>query len=108
MAVVRARDRARVRASSGRTPTALLRPKTALKDMFLEVDPGQGRALEEDGRISVTNTLPDVDPDEILRARRGHAAVPQALWPGARGLSGRGEDLAVLRSPRAAHRRPGP
>src|SRR5687768_18227314 len=27
--------------------TALLRPKTSLKDMFLELDPGRGRPLEE-------------------------------------------------------------
>ena len=45
--------------------TALLRPKTALKDMFLEVDPGHGRVLPEGGRIGVANTAPDVDADEI-------------------------------------------
>src|SRR5687768_17671597 len=43
--------------------TAVLRPKTALKDMFVEVSPGSGQVLDEGERISVANTLPDVDPD---------------------------------------------
>ena len=48
--------------------TALLRAKTGLKDMFLEVDPGDGRPLEAGERIDVQNTAPDVDPDEFLSA----------------------------------------
>ena len=36
--------------------TALLRAKTGLKDMFLEVDPGDGKPLPKDGRIPVSNT----------------------------------------------------
>ncbi len=46
----------------------LLRPKTGLKDMFLELDPGNRPAgeLEEGHRIPVADTLPDVNPDEIL------------------------------------------
>jgi phospholipid/cholesterol/gamma-HCH transport system substrate-binding protein len=48
--------------------TALLRPKTALKDMFVEVSPGSGRVLDVGERIPVANTLPDVDPDEIYEA----------------------------------------
>src|SRR5687768_12432241 len=46
--------------------TALLRPRTGLKDMLIEVDPGQGEVLEAGGRIPVGNTLPDVNPDEVL------------------------------------------
>jgi len=48
--------------------TILLRPKTGLKDMFLELDPGTASTgrLEEGERIGVENTLPDVNPDEIL------------------------------------------
>ena len=48
--------------------TILLRPKTGLKDMFLELDPGTREAgsLKEGARITVANTLPDVNPDEIL------------------------------------------
>ncbi len=46
----------------------LLRPKTGLKDMFLELDPGNEEAGEIDAgdRVPVSETLPDVNPDEIL------------------------------------------
>jgi phospholipid/cholesterol/gamma-HCH transport system substrate-binding protein len=75
--------------------TALLRPKTALKDMFLEVTPGTGQVLEEDGRISVANTLPDVDPDEIYAALDADTRpYLKLLVNGAgKGLRGRGGDL---------------
>ena len=48
--------------------TALLRPKTGLKDMFIELDPGTDKApLAKRGwTLPVSNTLPDVNPDEIL------------------------------------------
>ena len=50
--------------------TALLRPRTGLKDMFLELDPGTkaAPALEEGDAIPVVNTAPDVNADEILSA----------------------------------------
>ena len=46
----------------------MLRPKTGLKDMFVELDPGTQAAGEvpEGGRIPVGQTRPDVNPDEIL------------------------------------------
>jgi phospholipid/cholesterol/gamma-HCH transport system substrate-binding protein len=46
----------------------LLRPKTGLKDMFLELDPGNRSAgeLDEGDMVPVSDTLPDVNPDEIL------------------------------------------
>ena len=51
-----------------RDATILLRPKTGLKDMFLSLDPGTPGAGEipEGGRVRVSNTLPDVNPDEVL------------------------------------------
>jgi phospholipid/cholesterol/gamma-HCH transport system substrate-binding protein len=49
--------------------TAQLRPRTGLKDMFIELEPGvDGKELEEDDTIPVANTEPDVDPDEFLSA----------------------------------------
>ena len=53
-----------------RDATLLLRPRTALKDMYVSLDPGSDRAGEiaDGGRIPVSNTLPDVNPDEILAA----------------------------------------
>ncbi len=46
----------------------LLRPKTGLKDMILSLDPGTPGAgeLKEGGRVSVANTLADVNADEVL------------------------------------------
>jgi phospholipid/cholesterol/gamma-HCH transport system substrate-binding protein len=75
--------------------TALLRPKTALKDMFLEVTPGTGKVLEDGGRIPVANTLPDVDPDEIYAALDSDTRpYLKLLVVGAgKGLQGRGSDL---------------
>ena len=48
--------------------TILLRPKTGLKDMILALDPGTKSAgeVKEGGRITVANTLPDVNADEVL------------------------------------------
>ena len=75
--------------------TALLRTKTGLKDMFLEVDPGEGKALRENGRIQVSNTAPDIDPDEVLSALDGDTRdYLKLLISGAgKGLKGRGSDL---------------
>ena len=75
--------------------TGLLRPKTGLKDMFLEVEPGDGRPLREGGTLRLANTDPDVNPDEILamldRDTRDYLTL---LVTGAgRGLRGRGKDL---------------
>ena len=42
--------------------------RPGLKDMFLEVDPGDGEPLQSGDRIQVENTAPDVDPDEFLSA----------------------------------------
>ncbi len=47
----------------------LLRPKTGLKDMVLELDPGtraSGPELKSGATIPVSNTLPDVNLDEVL------------------------------------------
>jgi phospholipid/cholesterol/gamma-HCH transport system substrate-binding protein len=51
----------------------LLRPKTGLKDMFLALDPGtkDAGALPSGGTITVANTLPDVNPDEVLASLDG-------------------------------------
>jgi phospholipid/cholesterol/gamma-HCH transport system substrate-binding protein len=48
--------------------TMLLRPKTGLKDMIVEMDPGTPKAgkVPEGGTIPVQNTAPDVNLDEIL------------------------------------------
>jgi phospholipid/cholesterol/gamma-HCH transport system substrate-binding protein len=83
--------------------TMLLRPKTGLKDMVVELDPGDpegGRRLEQDDVIPVSNTLPDVNLDEILSVldRDTRTYLQLLLNGGATALEGQGRDLAqVLR-----------
>ncbi len=78
-----------------RDATILLRPKTGLKDMFLEVDPGEGPPVPENGRIKLANTAQDVDPDEFLSALDTDTRDYLKLLIGGagKGLRGRGEDL---------------
>jgi phospholipid/cholesterol/gamma-HCH transport system substrate-binding protein len=77
--------------------TALLRPRTGLKDMFVEVDPGSRSApvMKKGDRITVENTAPDVDSDEVLSALDSDTrAYLQLLINGVgKGLKGRGKDL---------------
>jgi phospholipid/cholesterol/gamma-HCH transport system substrate-binding protein len=75
--------------------TALLRPKTLLKDMFLEIDPGTGSVLPKDGRIPLANTAPDVNVDEILGAldEDTRPYLKLLVASAGKGLAGRGEDL---------------
>jgi phospholipid/cholesterol/gamma-HCH transport system substrate-binding protein len=75
--------------------TALLRPKTALKDMFVEVDPGRGKPVPEGGTIPVGNSLPDINPDEIYSALDADTRpYLKLLVTGVgKGLDHRGDDL---------------
>jgi phospholipid/cholesterol/gamma-HCH transport system substrate-binding protein len=89
--------------------TALLRPKTGLKDMFIELDPGTDKApLAKRGwTLPVSNTLPDVNPDEILASLDSDTREYLTLLvDGAgRGLKGRGNDLReVFRRFEPTHR----
>jgi len=80
--------------------TALLRPKTGLKDMFIELDPGTKRApvASENWTMPVRNTQPDVNLDEIFQALDADSrAYLGLLVNGAgRGLANRGGDLAEV------------
>jgi phospholipid/cholesterol/gamma-HCH transport system substrate-binding protein len=53
-----------------RDASLLLRPKTGLKDMIVEMDPGnkQAGAFKEGETIPVSQTSPDVNLDEVLSA----------------------------------------
>jgi phospholipid/cholesterol/gamma-HCH transport system substrate-binding protein len=79
--------------------TLLLRPKTGLEDMVVEMSPGTPRAgrVSEGFTIPVENTLPDVKFDQIVasldRDTRDYLTL---LVNGAGGgLEGRGDDLAA-------------
>jgi phospholipid/cholesterol/gamma-HCH transport system substrate-binding protein len=81
--------------------TALLRPKTGLKDMFIEVNPGtRSTPVAKQGfTIPVSNTNPDLNPDEILASLDGDTrAYLDLLVNGAgQGLKGQGgSELAKL------------
>ena len=75
--------------------TVLLRAKTGVKDMFVDVDPGDGPPMEENGRIQVSNTIEDIDPDEVFSALDHDTRdYLKLLISGAgKGLKGRGSDL---------------
>jgi len=81
--------------------SALLRPKTGLDDMFIELNPGTPSApLAKAGySIPVSNTNPVVDPDEVLASLDGDTReYLQLLINGAgQGLKGKGgSELAAL------------
>jgi phospholipid/cholesterol/gamma-HCH transport system substrate-binding protein len=78
--------------------TALLRPKTGLKDMFIELNPGTSRApaAKPGYTIPVSNTLPDINLDEVFASLDADTRdYLNLLVNGAgQGLQGRGNDLA--------------
>jgi phospholipid/cholesterol/gamma-HCH transport system substrate-binding protein len=80
--------------------TALLRPKTGLKDMFIQLDPGTHEApvAKENWTIPVDSTTPDVNPDEILGALDADTRdyLRLLISDVGRGLKGRGSDLRDL------------
>lgn len=77
---------------------ALLRPRTGLKDMYVQVFPGSAKApLVKDGfTIPATNTLTDVNLDELIASfdARARDYVSLLANGAGRGLRGRGKDLA--------------
>ncbi|MGZ4269834.1 MAG: MlaD family protein [Solirubrobacteraceae bacterium] len=77
--------------------TALLRPKTGLKDMFIELKPGSRQApLAKRGwTLPVSSTLPDVNPDEILASLDSDTRdyLTMLISGAGQGLKGRGTDL---------------
>jgi phospholipid/cholesterol/gamma-HCH transport system substrate-binding protein len=79
---------------------ALLRPKTGLKDMFIELDPGSGRAprAKAGWTVPIRNTAPDVNPDEILSVLDDDTRDYLKLLIGGagQGLRRRGGDLRDL------------
>jgi phospholipid/cholesterol/gamma-HCH transport system substrate-binding protein len=88
-----------------RDATILLRPKTGLKDMFLELNPGtdyqpssREDEFENGDTIPVANTAPDTNVDEILAALDGdtRAYLRLLFTQGGQGIQGRGQELGKL------------
>jgi phospholipid/cholesterol/gamma-HCH transport system substrate-binding protein len=81
-----------------RDATILMRPKTGLKDMVAELEPGTPKAgrMKDGDTIPVGETLPDVNLDEILASldadTRDYLTI--LVGAGAEGLRGNGPELA--------------
>ena len=77
--------------------TVLLRPKTGLKDMVAELDPGTPEAgrMEEGDHIPVSQTLPDVNLDQILATLDAdtRAYLQVLVGEAATGLDGNARNL---------------
>ncbi|UJA21031.1 MCE family protein [Thermoleophilia bacterium SCSIO 60948] len=72
--------------------TILLRPRTGLQDMTLELDPGkEGDPVEEGFTVPIANTEPNVNFDQILASLDGdtRAYVQLLLQASAEGLEGK-------------------
>ena len=81
-----------------RDASILLRPRTLLKDMILQVTPGHPSAgvLREGDRIPVSNTLSDVNVDDLLSALDTDTqSALMALAQGAgEGIGGQSDELS--------------
>jgi phospholipid/cholesterol/gamma-HCH transport system substrate-binding protein len=79
--------------------TALLRPKTGLNDMIIELTPGHRRAgvAPAGWSIPINQTLPNVNFDEVLAGLDGDTRNYLKLLVGGAGqaLSGNGRNLAA-------------
>ena len=98
-ALVEMRIRQRFAPRIKRDATMLLRPKTGLEDMTIEMAPGTPgtRAVPEGWTVPVKNTLPDVKFDEILASLDGDTRdyLTLLVQGAGGGLKGRGDDLAA-------------
>ncbi len=77
----------------------LLRPRTGLQDMTIEIDPGTpgAKAVKEGSTVPLANTQPNVNPDQILASLDGDTqSYLQLLLQGAsQGLYGNSEKLSA-------------
>ena len=81
--------------------TMLLRPKTGLKDMIVELNPGTpsgGPAVKDGYIVPVSNTQPDVNLDELLAVLDGDTRtyLQMLLNGAATGLENNGGNLAQV------------
>jgi phospholipid/cholesterol/gamma-HCH transport system substrate-binding protein len=78
--------------------TVLLRPRTGLQDMTIELDPGRsGPTVGEGSTIPLSQTEPNVQPDQVLASLDGdtRAYLQLLIQGGAEGLGGRGKQLSA-------------
>ena len=91
-------DIEREHATIYRDATILMRPKTGLKDMVAELNPGTSEAgeLPEGERIPASQTLPDVNLDEVLASLDADTRdyLKLLLGDASIGLKGNSRELA--------------
>jgi phospholipid/cholesterol/gamma-HCH transport system substrate-binding protein len=78
--------------------TVLMRPRTGLQDMTMEIDPGESGPLVEEGHtIPLEQSEPNVQPDQILESLDGDTQnyLRLLIQGGAKGLAGRGEEFSA-------------
>jgi phospholipid/cholesterol/gamma-HCH transport system substrate-binding protein len=78
--------------------TLLLRPRTGLQDITLEMDPGtRGEQVEEGSTIPLSQTQPNVQPDEVLATLDSdtQAYLKLLLEGGAQGFGGRAKQFSA-------------
>jgi phospholipid/cholesterol/gamma-HCH transport system substrate-binding protein len=76
----------------------LLRPRTGLQDMTIEVDPGtRGEPVEEGTTLPLASSQPNVQPDQIFASLDGdtRSFLQLLLQAAGRGLEGNGRKLAA-------------
>jgi len=76
----------------------LLRPRSGLQDMTIEIDPGQdGKEVSEGSTIPLANTQPNVNPDQILASLDGdtQSFLQLLLQGGSQGLYGHSRELSA-------------
>ena len=81
-----------------RNATLLLRPRTGLQDMTIEVDPGTGgQEVKEGSTLPLASSQPNVQPDQFLASLDGdtRAFLQLLLQAAGRGLGGNGAKLAA-------------
>jgi phospholipid/cholesterol/gamma-HCH transport system substrate-binding protein len=80
--------------------TALVRPRTGLQDVFVELDPGDKSAgqFQDGDTIVAANTAPEVNLDQVLEALDGdtQAYLRLLFVGGGQGLKGRAQDLGKV------------
>jgi phospholipid/cholesterol/gamma-HCH transport system substrate-binding protein len=77
--------------------TLLLRPKTGLNDMIVEIDPGSGEKSIEDGaNFTLAQTEPNTNLDAFLATLDGDTRqyLQLLVAGGAQGVGGRGKQLS--------------
>lgn len=83
-----------IRADAG----ILVRPRTNLNDITLQIDPGEAaEPIEEGTRITLDSTKPTVQPDEFFSTldRDTRSYLTLLLDAGAKGLDGRSRQLSA-------------